>query len=76
MQLSSYEDTVKRWCQGEEKNETMDPMPREKVDISPTQALNILKKEDYLSNDYSLFSNNCQQLVTTFIEDMDEGRVR
>ena len=54
----------------------MDTMPREIVDISLTQALNIMKNEDYLSNDYNLFSNNCQQLVTTFIEDMDEGRVR
>lgn len=45
---------------------------REMVYISLTQALNILKTENYLSTSYNLFSNNCQQLVATFNEDMDE----
>ena len=76
MQLSSNEDTVKKNFLGKNTNETMDDSRLEIDDLSLTQALIILKTEDYLCSSYNLLFNNCQQLVAAFTEDMDEYRDR
>ncbi len=54
----------------------MDDSRLEIGDLSLTQALIMLKTEDYLCTSYNLLFNNCQQLVAAFTEDMDEYRDR